>query len=151
MNNRGEQLQEHEIIKSLLLESLQDSKPQFVEACSIIWDACSQMNIRIQKSFSVDNRRILFGEKSDSLNLNKDTSSPYYDPSEVSTNFLIILGTTAADNSRMSLHEIISDSSYSIDSNKTDEIAAEEEGRENPIIDFPNFLMHILRLYYNEY
>ena len=151
MNNRGEQLQEHEIIKSLLLESLQDSKPQFVEACSIIWDACSQMNIRIQKSFSVDNRRILFGEKSDSLNLNKDTSSPYYDPSEVSTNILIKLGTTAADNSRMSLHEIISDSSYSIYSNKTDEIAAEEEGRENPIIDFPSFLMHILRLYYNEY
>ena len=64
MNNRGEQLQEHEIIKGLLLEKLKDS-PKLSRTCSVIWDACSQMNERIQKSFTKSTRTALFGEDYD--------------------------------------------------------------------------------------
>ena len=48
MNNRGEQLQKHEILKSLFLSKLgNDDKNRAI--FSKIWDACSEMDIPIQK------------------------------------------------------------------------------------------------------
>ena len=53
MNNRGEQLQEHEVMKGLLLDKLNKmyNNPQLSQLCSMIWDSCSQMDERIQRSF----------------------------------------------------------------------------------------------------
>ena len=49
MNNRGEQLQEHEIVKALMMKSLNEEQRQVFAS---IWDACSQMNVPIQRSLS---------------------------------------------------------------------------------------------------
>lgn len=63
MNNRGEQLQKHEILKSLMISKLtdSDSRKEFAN----IWDACSQMNIPIQKLFNSDQRTKYFGNTYD--------------------------------------------------------------------------------------
>ena len=49
MNSRGEQLQEHEIVKALMMKSLDEDQRKVFAS---IWDACSQMNIPIQRSLS---------------------------------------------------------------------------------------------------
>jgi len=60
MNNRGQQLQKHEILKAYLLNKIKEEKHGVY---SKIWDACSEMDVRIQKSFDKNYRNILFGEK----------------------------------------------------------------------------------------
>ena len=59
MNNRGEQLQEHEILKSLMVRCLDKEKQK---EFSLIWDACSQMDLPVQKAFNANLRRRYFGE-----------------------------------------------------------------------------------------
>ena len=49
MNNRGEQLQKHEILKSLMMSSIKNKDKQ--KLFSKIWTACSQMDVPIQKLF----------------------------------------------------------------------------------------------------
>ena len=66
MNNRGEQLQSHEIVKALLMRDLSTSQRYIF---STIWDACSQMDIPIQKSLSKLRAKGMFGENFDALNL----------------------------------------------------------------------------------
>ena len=47
MNNRGKQLEHHELLKSRMLKKI-DSNERL--AYSLIWDACSNMNVYIEKS-----------------------------------------------------------------------------------------------------
>ena len=63
MNNRGEQLEKHEILKAEFLNKLDEkfSKQRFAK----IWDACSQMDNHVQYFFDMDIRKILF---TDNLN-----------------------------------------------------------------------------------
>ena len=61
MNNRGEQLEKHEIVKARLLEKLQSDKIASVKF-SKVWDACSQMNRPIQRLFNKQDRESFFGE-----------------------------------------------------------------------------------------
>ena len=71
MNNRGQQLQKHEVLKAKLLNELKNESGIHDLAkqkiYSKIWDACSQMNTHIQKLFKIDDRKILFGENYDSF------------------------------------------------------------------------------------
>lgn len=51
MNSRGEQLERHEIIKARLLEKLNnDDKAKF----NRLWEYCSEMNVYIQQKYSSD-------------------------------------------------------------------------------------------------
>ncbi|MUG73215.1 DUF262 domain-containing protein [Paenibacillus validus] len=51
MNSRGEQLEKHEIIKARLLEKLNnDDKAKF----NRLWEYCSEMNVYIQQKYSSD-------------------------------------------------------------------------------------------------
>ena len=146
MNNRGEQLQKHEIVKAQMMDKIKvvgsDGKEfhdiirqgQFAQ----IWDACSQMDVPIQRLFSAEDRESYFGKQYDGF-LHKRfapvgaASKP--DEKEITYSLADILG------------------------GKTDgsveKEAESEEGTEtdiyaySSIIDFPNFLMHVLRLYCN--
>ena len=62
MNNRGEQLQKHEILKSFLLSKLEGKSP---DEFAKIWTACSQMDTPIQKLFVKEDRRKYFGDNYD--------------------------------------------------------------------------------------
>ncbi len=62
MNNRGEQLEKHEILKAELLIHLKD-EPEESNSFSMIWDACSNMEKYIQYGFRKDYRDAIFNEK----------------------------------------------------------------------------------------
>lgn len=129
MNNRGEQLEEHEIIKARLLDKIKSNKigtSQF----SKIWDACSQMNQPVQRLFKKD-RILFFGKNFNSYEFKADDGND----EEV------------ADESSLSIYEILAGASI-LDEEESIEIEKKEDFES--IIDFPNFLMHVLKLYFTE-
>lgn len=135
MNNRGEQLQKHEILKSYLMETLKDEQSKYFEKqqdeFSKIWDACSQMDTHVQKLFSADDRRKYFGEVYDQIydiNFNEEESKAI-------TGF--------------SINEALDNLGKKINSVHIDDI--DDSGKDQSIIDFPNFLMHIFKVKYQTY
>lgn len=148
MNNRGEQLQEHEIIKGLLLGKLhEEGSDEYSSVCSKIWDACSQMETRIQKSFGPSSRLLLFGENCDSLNLVGASDDANY--GSQNEPLLKLLKVQSKDVEALTLEEIVnSHINVEIENDSLDD--DEKSPKEESIIDFPNFLMHIFRLYYNQ-
>ena len=143
MNNRGEQLQKHEIVKARMMDKIKVKRPDGAEVHDTvrqslfaqIWDACSQMDVPIQRLFSAGNRRQFFGDRYDGFacNINNGSSS----------------SATASGETPDSLKDILDGKAQAVDSNeKRDEEAMETDVYSYAsIIDFPNFLMHILRLY----
>lgn len=137
MNNRGVQLQKHEILKSFLIAKLGDSEER--AEFSRIWDACSQINVPIQRLFNADYRKKYFGALFDSFispfeTLNQTTS-------ELKQKFY-------------SIDDIIqgkTDSSISENKNDDENDDDEEVSEYKSIIDFPNFLMHVIKIKYNDY
>ena len=139
MNNTGDQLRKHEIVKSLILASAKRRGLSIaeMESLAIVWDVCSQMDLRVQGAFSANKRALLFGENYDSF-LPQNITRLMDDANMVE------------DIDDNSLDVIISDSKYNISMEMTSEEDDNVENKGNAIIDFPNFLMHILRLCYNE-
>ena len=139
MNNRGEQLQEHEIVKGILLGKLKDN-PKLSKVCASIWDACSQMDERVQKSFDTNIRKALFGDNYDGFTLDDSNFKDYL--SSIDSEEIITDG--------LNLHEILNGNAPENSNTKSEEEDIPEADREESIIDFPNFLMHVMKLYYNE-
>lgn len=128
MNNRGEQLKEHEIVKALMMKELNAIQRSTFSA---IWDACSQMNIPVQKSlkdYRLHDEYPLFGANYDELN--RQFLEQYNNENLVCT--------------PLSIDEILASSS---EDNKNNEESDEGEVKYESIIDFPNFLMHIFKHY----
>lgn len=127
MNNRGEQLQKHEILKSQLMSKLNEKdQPRF----ALIWDACSQMERRIQRNFNPTNRNAIFGDDYSNINLKAVLTIDEEKSCEDDIDYII--------------------ENYSAKKDPKEKKEEDEEVTENSIIDFPNFLMHIFRLCYNE-
>lgn len=139
MNNRGEQLQEHEIIKGILLGKLKDN-PKLSKVCASIWDACSHMDERVQKSFDTNIRKALFGDNYDSFTLNDSNFKEYLE--NIDSENMITEG--------HSLDEILDGKALGNSFSKSEEEDIPEVDREESIIDFPNFLMQVMKLYYND-
>lgn len=147
MNNRGEQLQEHQIIKGLLLSKLhEEGGDAYSMVCTKIWDACSQMETRIQKLFSPSTREILFGDNCDSLKLAGASDDENY--GKQNKELLDLLNEQPNDVDSLNLEEIINRHVRIEDETELSE-DDEKNPKEESIIDFPNFLMHVFRLYYN--
>lgn len=148
MNNRGEQLQEHDIIKGLLLGKLyEEGHDSYSQVCSKIWDACSQMETRIQKSFAPTIRKILFGEDYTTIGLKGKSEDIGFGNQNIPV--LNLLKVQSKDVGALTLEEIVNSRI------NTDDLAEVTEDNddystEESIIDFPNFLMHIFKLYYNQ-
>ncbi len=135
MNNRGVQLQKHEILKSLLIAKLDNEfdQKQFAQ----IWDACSQMDTPIQRAFNTaETRKKYFGEKYDI----------FIAPFEILDK---AKPSNPIPSKSYSIEEIIigNASKGFYDNNIDDDSEIEEDVSEyKSIIDFPNFLMHVLQL-----
>lgn len=135
MNNRGEQLQKHEILKSHLMEKLKDAAGNYFikqqEEFSKIWDACSQMDFHIQKLFASEDRKKYFGEKYDTI---KDLDFVESESSAVNG---------------FSIDEALSQKETKVVQPQINDV--DDSAKDNSIIDFPNFLMHIFKLKYKTY
>lgn len=136
MNNRGKQLQHHEILKALMMSTFKDdisAQKDFAE----VWDNCSQMDRRIQKIFKGERRKSLFGYKPGS-----EYSELYLDN--------VFISTTVHSAEKCSLKNILSENYQLDDTNYDSDVSDAKDDKENSIIDFPNFLMHVFKVYYSE-
>ncbi len=121
MNSRGEQLEKHEIVKARLIEklSIEDDRIKF----NLLWEACSDMNVYIQKKF----------DKS-SFNWENDLKKEGFSFDE------LIKGTNIV--SKLSIEQLIQNALPDIDLARRDE----HDDKFQSIIDFPNFLLVVLKL-----
>ena len=136
MNNRGEQLQKHEIVKAQMMANIADKRQRYEFAK--IWDACSQMDIPIQRLFSGEDRNKYFGDNYDNFCFQAQAVQAVDNGCEM--------------DKCPSLKEILESDSEQIRqgdeiSHDTNDTMETEIYTYGSIIDFPNFLMHVLRLY----
>lgn len=121
MNNRGKQLEKHEILKARLLNVIRESyknepnKKDEWQKYAKIWDLCSDMDKYIFQSAS---DRSIFGNPKDK---------------------------TGQDNSGQSIDEIINNPST--DSNNNAHKDDDNPKKVESIIDFPTFLLHCYKLW----
>lgn len=142
MNNRGEQLQEHEILKSLMMaeikgENVNEYDLSKQQEFALIWDACSQMDEPIQTIFNTDRRKVYFGDKYDDFKFASLTSGNVVEKIDGYTIDEILNG----DYKTQDAAEI---------STNTDDDDLVDESKYTSIIDFPNFLMHVFKAFYDE-
>ena len=127
MNSRGEQLEKHEIVKSLLGQALKNKSE--LATFSRIWEACSEMDTYIQNHFpDADD---VFGGNMDAFNIDDFSGFPSQDPQQGKCTIKSLLegGVEKAEEEGSS---ILADKFQSI-------------------IDFPNFLLIVLKLTRLEY
>jgi len=127
MNSRGEQLEKHEIVKARMLEPLTDDadKGRF----SAIWNACMEMNVYIQRILPAESDKIFEPKLSTFL------------PTEFSE--LPMLG--AKWGNTESINKILADDSGN-DSGAANYGDIRKLDTFQPIIDFPNFLLIVLKI-----
>lgn len=135
MNSRGEQLEKHEIVKGRLYARLEgDVVGQ--RALAEVWNACSDMSRRVEAGFVTGVRGRLFGERWDRLDVRgwDDLRQTFGD------------GDVVRADGRRSLAELIETTRPSDESRPT--VSRDDDaGRYGSIIDFPNFLLHALRVH----
>lgn len=133
MNTRGEQLEQHDILKARLMNYLDDACER--EAFARIWEACSDMTGYVQMHFSVEDREKLFVEQWSSLS------------SEDALRELCKGKRRSEGKSEgLDITEIIDSKSKEEDEDGTQE-GRDAEARFESIIDFPYFLLHVLRVF----
>lgn len=132
MNSRGEQLEKHEILKARLLEKLDNENDKFI--FNLIWEACSNMESYIQLGFKKDLRDRIFKNDLNTLISKEELYSIDY-----KYNNLNIDKETKTIEDIIKLENNISD----FENDKEDN---EEQELFNSIINFPNFLLHVLKI-----
>jgi len=135
MNNRGEQLEKHEVLKSRMMELLKDDKGG-QNCLHVVWEACANMEKYVQMGFTPSQRDAIFGAKDwgqfkvVSFDALRDSLTQ---PAGAASDF----------GSEQTLTEIIGNAGGSI---KPDSENDESPERFNTVINFPNFLLHVLRV-----
>jgi uncharacterized protein with ParB-like and HNH nuclease domain len=128
MNSRGEQLEKHEIVKSLLMSKIEgENKETEQNTFAEIWDACSDMSDYVWSNFNSSNRRTIFDNSGNLIH----------------TDFKSISIAPANENEReMTLENILIN--YLPKGNSQNN--AEIKSKYKSVIDFPNFLLQVLKL-----
>ncbi len=132
MNSRGEQLEKHEILKAKMLEVLEDENLKYV--FNLIWEATSNMEKYVQYGFPVTQRNDIFGANDWNSLVNIDL---VYQK-------LQILTTNQTTEDTLTISQLLEKTTKPISDNSN--TADESPDRFNSIINFANFLLHILRI-----
>ncbi|MCL2283692.1 MAG: DUF262 domain-containing HNH endonuclease family protein [Fibromonadales bacterium] len=151
MNSRGEQLEKHEILKANCLAILNESEKYKSDqyAFNLIWSACSNMEKYVQYGFDTTVRERIFGKDWNALcciddiyELGEELSKNeriIFENEEQSPTMEFLLTEDAPDYYEMMFGE---------GKNQLDKDSPE---RFNTIINFPNFLLHILNIQVKKY
>lgn len=135
MNSRGEQLEKHEVLKARMLEKLQDCQ-QSQNCLHAVWEACANMERYVQMGFTTCQRNSIFGVKDwgsfqpkdfDALSVSMQRNQERVD-------------TQAAS---FTLDQIIANPPIGAEEAESNNETPE---RFNTVINFPNFLLHVLRV-----
>ncbi len=134
MNNRGEQLEKHEVLKAQMLGKLKDENDSVVFAK--IWEACSDMSRYVQYGFTnTDDRKRIFGEKWDKFIPKK------FENIDIVNNNNEDIQTSS--NASMTIDNIIDSAN---DFSLKDGSKIDDPERFTSPINFQNFLLHVLRI-----
>lgn len=139
MNNRGEQLEKHEVLKARLLDAFnaiedKEEREKNSHVFHTIWEACANMEKYVQYGFPVDVRHQLF----DSNSWDNLTTNTFED--------VLHCFTSIADKNEdaKSIDDIISGTRKEY---KKESTIDENPERFYSIVNFSNFLLHVLRLF----
>ncbi len=127
MNVRGEQLEQHDILKAKLMEPLDE---QSRIAFAVVWDACRDMTGYVQMHFQKEDREAMFGGGWDWLDIDK------YDSLYKKKNFNI---------ASRSVLDIIKHDTCPTTIDGEDETGTRI--RFDSIIGFTHFLLHVLKVF----
>jgi hypothetical protein len=140
MNSRGEQLEQHEILKAELMSKLLQYNEETRASFAEIWDACSQMDQYLPFCFESKKRSALFGP---------DLKASY-------TSLLVAQQENIQDINNRDITNKDAQAEHSLLHTLKNHIASktgipkptEESSRFRSIIDFPNFLLQVLQQFY---
>lgn len=143
MNTRGEQLEKHEVLKATLMSKLQ---PEEHSLFHWIWEACADMNSYVQMNFSVENRTILFDEnwrelQFDQFDSLREALFKQKDSEQKSKE----------NSAPLTLNRLFEDAKKGSKYGQS-EVGSEgtgEQERFGSIINFPNFLLQVLKVCYH--
>ena len=135
MNNRGEQLEKHEVLKARMMEKLKDCKKS-QECLHLVWEACANMERYVQMGFTPDQRNAIFG-KHDWGNFVPDGFDNLADLQKCNSE------SASREGTPLTLDQIIAKPPLAVDQKGAGEESPE---RFNTVINFPNFLLHVLRV-----
>ncbi|KGJ93605.1 GmrSD restriction endonuclease domain-containing protein [Colwellia psychrerythraea] len=146
MNNRGEQLEKHEVLKARLMEKVEGDSRQF--AFGKIWDACSDMSSYVQYGFNTDVRFNIFGnELNDTqtiFNQTRGFETIVQAYEEAKTNKKNKQKDAVIDDIKpSSISSIFAGAKIKTVNTKPSD---DSDERFDSIINFPNFLLHTLKV-----
>lgn len=162
MNNRGEQLEKHEIIKARLLSAISsddstdtERTQHYKSLLNLIWNTCSHMDKYVQYGFTTDIRKKIFS-----------SDWAYFEPKKFSELLKIYTqdcneqaAKKSKDNSKtpsekveaqniVSLNDILFNDTVDIPTNPAKKNKGDEDNETYySLIDFPNFLLQVLRVH----
>ena len=133
MNTRGEQLEQHDILKAKLMGYLPNRKER--EFFSRVWSACSDMTGYVQMHFAKAEREVIFSDKWSSNKLSGSWS-----------HYAGCLKMGQSADKEFSIKDIVKPSF------RVETADGVQEGDKTPIrfdsiIGFPHFLLHVLRVF----
>lgn len=132
MNTRGEQLEQHDILKAQLMGYLPNRKEQ--EFFSRVWSACSDMTGYVQMHFDKAEREVIFDGGWNRM------------PSDKWTDFKACLDMGQRADREVSVKDII-EPNFRVE--EADGLLEDDKApiRFESIIGFPHFLLHVLRAF----
>lgn len=144
MNTRGEQLASHDILKARLVKCLssKDDQHSFDE----IWKACSDMSGYVQMHFKKEVRNLLFNPSNEMKNEEDRWNGIPNDPIKALSDSSDKI--TPKSTETLTIDEILMDKESEQDvqgENKVDDDSSFQS-----IIEFPVFLLHVLRVYVSD-
>lgn len=151
MNTRGEQLEKHEVLKAVLMGKL---APEGHHLFHLIWEACSDMSAYVQMNFSVDMRNLLFNDTWSELQGKSFDELPKALPQKESDNT-----TNGEDGAPHTLESLFKDANNLFTDAKSHKIyplpsdGNADKGKSErfgSIINFPNFLLQVLKVCYHD-
>ncbi len=131
MNSRGEQLEKHEIVKAQLMQQLPNEDDRHV--FHMIWESCSEMNVYVQQKMHNANKVFdddLYHFKPNNYMELKEALTTEETPDK-------------AFDQNVSISDILARKNHLWDDSENDNSTIDTF---QPIIDFPNFLLIVLKL-----
>ena len=147
MNNRGEQLEKHEILKARLLSKLHKIEDVGDRSSSMtlftsIWNATANMERYVQYGFSTTQRDVIFGKDwGDFVPENASSLLEIFSKNVESQE------QTNSESNFQSISEMLKQVPERINNKDTKE---EKPERFNSIINFPNFLLQVLQIWLSQ-
>lgn len=137
MNSRGEQLEQHEIVKAQLMSHIKADSAAMA-AFNLIWEACSNMDRYVQLNFSKNIRTEIFEN-----NGTEDIKVEFDD-----IKMLLSQKDLTADSEEKSLESLFEEDNRGASYRKPWKENTEKDQSEtyHSLITFSNFLLHVLKI-----